>query len=182
MVLFSAGIHNADSIVLDPHKGLFQPHGCGSVLFRDGLPGDGEYEDRLTNPLEEDPPLRGFPLWFSLNVYGEDLVRKITCSKIQMAQHIYRQLEECEHLEMGPAFSLSKVTFRVRGNYPEKSNQMTTLLMAAIEEDDLINISTTTLNEFTFIHMCTESLRCQISDVILFLDVTLTQVGSAISI
>ena len=31
-----AGIERADSIVLDPHKGLFLPYGTGAVLVRDG--------------------------------------------------------------------------------------------------------------------------------------------------
>src|SRR5206468_7690941 len=30
------GIERADSIVLDPHKGLFLPYGTGAVLVRDG--------------------------------------------------------------------------------------------------------------------------------------------------
>src|SRR5207247_4243395 len=31
-----AGMARADSVVLDPHKGLFLPYGCGGVLVRDG--------------------------------------------------------------------------------------------------------------------------------------------------
>ena len=31
-----AGIERADSIVLDPHKGLFLPYGTGALLVRDG--------------------------------------------------------------------------------------------------------------------------------------------------
>src|SRR5205085_10387593 len=30
-----AGIERADSITLDPHKGMFLPYGCGSLLVRD---------------------------------------------------------------------------------------------------------------------------------------------------
>ncbi len=31
-----AGVDRADSVTLDPHKWLFQPMECGSVLIRDG--------------------------------------------------------------------------------------------------------------------------------------------------
>ena len=30
------GLRDADSVVLDPHKGLFLPYGCGAVLAKDG--------------------------------------------------------------------------------------------------------------------------------------------------
>jgi glutamate/tyrosine decarboxylase-like PLP-dependent enzyme len=36
-----ASIHQADSIVIDPHKHGLQPYGCGCVLFRD--PGVGQF-------------------------------------------------------------------------------------------------------------------------------------------
>jgi aromatic-L-amino-acid decarboxylase len=32
------GIHRADSITLDPHKGMFLPYGTGALLVRDGVP------------------------------------------------------------------------------------------------------------------------------------------------
>ena len=31
-----AGMERADSLVLDPHKGMFLPYGTGAVLIRDG--------------------------------------------------------------------------------------------------------------------------------------------------
>ena len=79
-----AGLPRADSVTLDPHKGLFLPYGTGALLVRDGgdlraahsatagyLPeGNPEFYD----PSQHGPDLsRDFPglrLWLALQVYG----------------------------------------------------------------------------------------------------------------
>ena len=81
-----AGLSRADSLTLDPHKGLFLPYGTGALLVRDGsalravhaasadyLPG-GMPSD-IYDPSEHGPDLsRGFP-GLSRVVDGEDLRR-----------------------------------------------------------------------------------------------------------
>ena len=174
-MFFSTGIQNADSIVIDPHKGLFQPHGCGSVLFKNGLPGDGIYEDRLTNPLENKPPFRGFPLWFSLNVYGTDLVKQITSSKVEMAKYIYNVLKKCEYLSMGPKPQLSKVVFRVCGPR-EESYQPIQQVKPINRSDDKTTQLSRSAGRWNVKIKCNEELRRMlarsvIKDDILYLDI-----------
>ena len=80
------GLSRADSLTLDPHKGLFLPYGTGALLVRDGavlrraheatagyLPGrpDG---DEFYDPHQYGPELsRGFPglrVWLCVKLYG----------------------------------------------------------------------------------------------------------------
>ena len=42
------GLSRADSLTLDPHKGLFLPYGTGALLVRDGHRGTGSSSDQTT--------------------------------------------------------------------------------------------------------------------------------------
>lgn len=88
-----AGIDRADSVTLDPHKWLFQPMECGSVLIRDGARlertfaihpdyldgnhplGDGEvnFADR---GLQLSRGFRALKVWVSVQTFG------LACSAI----------------------------------------------------------------------------------------------------
>ena len=81
-----AGIENADSFVVDPHKWLFAPYDCAALLYRDPALArsvhrqDASYLDVIhERPTEWNPTdyayhltrrARGLPLWFSLAVHG----------------------------------------------------------------------------------------------------------------
>ena len=81
-----ARLARADSLTLDPHKGLFLPYGTGALLVRDGaalrraheatasyLPGPPESDD-FYDPHQYGPELsRGFPglrVWLCVKLYG----------------------------------------------------------------------------------------------------------------
>jgi hypothetical protein len=86
-----AGIERADSVTLDPHKWLFQPMECGSVLIRDGaqlertfairpdyLDGNAAHGDGEVNFADRGLQLsRGFralKIWVSIVRSGDALV------------------------------------------------------------------------------------------------------------
>jgi aromatic-L-amino-acid decarboxylase len=81
-----AGLPEADSLTLDPHKGLFLPYGTGALLVRDGallraahqgtagyLP-EGPDADEFYDPSQHGPDLsRAFPglrVWLSITLLG----------------------------------------------------------------------------------------------------------------
>jgi aromatic-L-amino-acid decarboxylase len=81
-----AGLSHADSLTLDPHKGLFLPYGTGALLVRDGralraahqatagyLPDMPDAEE-FYDPSQHGPDLsRGFPglrVWLSITLLG----------------------------------------------------------------------------------------------------------------
>src|SRR5918999_1809317 len=85
------GIERADSIVLDPHKGLFLPYGTGAVLVRKGedlrrahsltadyMPGLQDDPDRVDfsqySP-ELSRPFRGLRVWLPFKLHGAGVFR-----------------------------------------------------------------------------------------------------------
>ena len=103
-----AGIGAADSIVLDPHKGLFLPYGTGVLLVRDpsvlqaAFSGYGHYlQDMVTshelpNFSSLGPELtgefRGLRLWLPLNLHGVSAFRAALEEKLALAAYAFRSL------------------------------------------------------------------------------------------
>ena len=97
-----AGIERADSITLDPHKGLFLPYGTGCLLVRDGealrrahalhgrLPAGGCRRTRtwwtsreLSPELSRD--FRGLRVWLPLKLHGVGAFRAPLDEKLDLA-------------------------------------------------------------------------------------------------
>src|SRR5438094_969851 len=91
------GLERADSLTLDPHKGLFLPYGTGALLVRDGaalraaheataayLPAAPHPED-FYDPSQHSPELsRGFPglrVWLAVKLYGSAAFREAIAEK-----------------------------------------------------------------------------------------------------
>src|SRR5699024_2281318 len=80
------GIERADSLVVDPHKGLFLPYGLGAVLVKDreavlqsnlstgNYLQDAVADDAALNPANVSPELtkhfRGMRMWLPLQLHG----------------------------------------------------------------------------------------------------------------
>jgi aromatic-L-amino-acid decarboxylase len=91
------GLSRADSLTLDPHKGMFLPYGTGALLVRDGaalraaheataayLPAMPHPQD-FYDPSQHGPELsRGFPglrVWLTVKLYGSALFRDALAEK-----------------------------------------------------------------------------------------------------
>ena len=91
------GLPRADSLTLDPHKGMFLPYGTGALLVRDGaalraaheatadyLPAMPHPED-FYDPSQHGPELsRGFPglrVWLSVKLFGAAAFRDAIAEK-----------------------------------------------------------------------------------------------------
>ncbi|MBI3567812.1 MAG: aminotransferase class V-fold PLP-dependent enzyme [Gemmatimonadetes bacterium] len=94
-----AGLPRADSLTLDPHKGMFLPYGTGALLVRDGealravhsatagyLP---QNQDEFYDPAQYGPELsRGFPglrVWMALKIFGAARYRAAIAEKRSLA-------------------------------------------------------------------------------------------------
>ena len=124
------GIERADSIVLDPHKGLFLPFGTGCLLVRDGaalrrahagddapvlqdiqdttLPDFAHYGPELTRDF------RGLRLWLPLHLHGVEAFRAALDEKLDLAEEAYAELSKDPHLAVLGSPELSTVAFRCR--------------------------------------------------------------------
>ncbi len=93
------GLPRADSLTLDPHKGMFLPYGTGALLVRDGtalkaihaatagyLPAISE---EFYDPSQYSPELsRGFPglrVWLAVKMFGSDRYKAAIAEKRALA-------------------------------------------------------------------------------------------------
>src|SRR5262249_47121740 len=91
------GLSRADSLTLDPHKGMFLPYGTGALLVRDGAALRAAHEatadylppmphpDEFYDPSQHGPELsRGFPglrVWLSIKLFGAAAFRAAMAEK-----------------------------------------------------------------------------------------------------
>ena len=136
------GIELADSITIDPHKWLFSPYDCGSIIYREPELAravhtkGGSYLDifytegaRGFNPSDYQIQLtrrvRGLPLWFSLAMHGTDRYSQAIERGMELAKLAGRIIMETECTELVRDPSLSCVLFRRIGWTPEDYKQWT---------------------------------------------------------
>jgi aromatic-L-amino-acid decarboxylase len=131
-----SGVEAADSIVLDPHKGLFLPYGTGVLLVRDTAPlraahsgdGDGDGDGSYLQDLSGDHELpdvsalgpelsrdfRGLRVWLPLRLHGVGAFRAALDEKLDLAAHAHADLARDPRLELPWPPDLSTVAFRLR--------------------------------------------------------------------
>jgi aromatic-L-amino-acid/L-tryptophan decarboxylase len=124
------GVERADSIVLDPHKGLFLPFGTGVLLvrdrtaLRDAFSSGGHYlqdvtgSDELPHYTDLTPELtresRGPRMWLPLHLHGVAAFRAALDEKLDLAAEAHRRLAADTRIEAPRPPELSVVTFRLR--------------------------------------------------------------------
>ncbi|HET8527029.1 MAG TPA: pyridoxal-dependent decarboxylase [Actinomycetota bacterium] len=142
-----AGIERADSITLDPHKGLFLPYGTGSLVVRDGAPlreahfvgqhylQDFPPEDEIPNfteySIELSRDFRGLRVWFPLVLHGVKAFREALDEKLDLARYLYEELSEIPQLEMFGEPELTVVPFRLHEGGDEADKRLLDLINAS---------------------------------------------------
>ncbi|MBV8540776.1 MAG: aminotransferase class V-fold PLP-dependent enzyme [Pseudonocardiales bacterium] len=124
-----AGIEQADSISLDPHKSLFLPYGTGALLVRKvsalvaAHTDDADYlHDLHGGALPDFAHLgaeltrgnRGLRLWLPLHLHGVHAFRAALDEKLDLAHWAHTELSADGRLEVPYPCELSTVLFRLR--------------------------------------------------------------------
>ncbi|WP_423057341.1 pyridoxal phosphate-dependent decarboxylase family protein [Brevibacterium linens] len=125
-----AGVEQADSLIVDPHKWLFAPFDACALIYRDPNSGrrahtqKAEYLDTLTDAQDWSPSdfaiqltrrPRGLPLWYSLASYGAETYREAIGHSIDLACEIATEIKHREHLRLVREPELSVVVFERDG-------------------------------------------------------------------
>jgi glutamate/tyrosine decarboxylase-like PLP-dependent enzyme len=157
------GIERADSVVLDPHKGLFLPYGAGMVLVRDGslLAASHSYtgsymQDVLretgdVSPADLSPELskhfRGPRLWLPLVLLGVAPFRAALEEKLLLARYFHREIATLG-FEVGPSPDLSVVIYRWAppGVPLAETNRMNQAVVEGVRRDGRVFLSSTMLD------------------------------------
>lgn len=142
------GLPRADSLTLDPHKGMFLPYGTGALLVRDGaalraaheatadylpaLPPSAEFYD----PSQHGPDLtRGFPglrVWLSVKRFGARAFREAIAEKRALAVEAARRVARMPGIVMDAWPELSLFAFHATwpGASREDEDRATRAVMA----------------------------------------------------
>jgi aromatic-L-amino-acid decarboxylase len=123
------GIERADSVVLDPHKGLFLPYGTGALLVRDGaalkrahsvgadympaLQEDSDLVDFCEISPELSKPFRGLRVWLPLKLLGIGPFRDALEEKLALTHWATAELRQIPGIEILAEPQLSIVAFRL---------------------------------------------------------------------
>jgi aromatic-L-amino-acid/L-tryptophan decarboxylase len=134
-----AGIEQADSFILDPHKWLFTPFDCCALIYRQPELAravhtqDASYLDVIHvsegewNPTDYAHHLtrraRGLPLWFSMAVYGLDAYREAIEAAVRLARDTADLIKTTPQLELIREPDLGVVLFRRVGWEPTDYNK-----------------------------------------------------------
>ena len=123
------GMARADSLSLDPHKWLYQPAGCGCLLYRRradaqrAFAHSAEYARALSDDpiegfaffeesLELSRPFRALSLWLSLRYHGLRAFQESIREDLQLAQTLAAAIDAEPRLERLAPVALSAVCFR----------------------------------------------------------------------
>jgi aromatic-L-amino-acid decarboxylase len=163
------GIERADTITLDPHKGLFLPYGTGCLLARDGSALRAAHEavaHYLPQPSEELPDFsaygpeltrdfRGLRLWLPLHLHGVEAFARALDEKLDVAAFVHQQLSAMPELEVPWAPDLSLVAFRLK----DGSDEQTVQLMERLHASGRVWLSSAPIRGRTYLRVCVLSHR-----------------------
>ncbi len=176
------GLERADSLVLDPHKGMFLPYGTGCLLVRDGralhrahhiaadyMP-QFQSDPDLVDFCEISPELsrdwRGLRVWLPLKMHGLGAFRAALDEKLDLAEWACCELESIPGIEIVAHPQLSIVAFRLaardsegRDLDPEAANRLNRDFLDRINARRRVYLTPTTLGGRFIVRICVLSFR-----------------------
>ena len=186
-----SGMERADSLVLDPHKGMFLPYGTGTVLVRDGAvlrDAHAFYASYLQDAVKDEwvsrspaavsPELtkhfRALRVWLPLLLHGEAPFRACLREKVELAKYFHREIGALG-FEVGPEPELTLVTYRW---IPESgdANAFNRALVEETHRDGRVFFSSTTIDGKFVLRMAALAFRTHLDTI----DLALQVLGKAV--
>lgn len=171
------GIERADSVTLDPHKGLFLPYGNGSLLLRDPQAlrrAHSTFSDYMP-PMQDDwdlvdfcqlsPELsrgfRGLRAWLPIKLHGIAAFRRSLDEKLDLTEWAAGELRAIPGMQILAEPQLSLVVFRLappdRGE--DEFNDLNRRLLEGINRRKNVYLTATTLEDRFALRICVLSFR-----------------------
>jgi len=187
------GIARADSLVLDPHKWLFQPYDLGCLLVsRPGVlkrafhmspdyladvTAVDEEVDFRDRSLELTRRGRALKLWLSFRIYGVERLSAAIAHGIALAEHAERVIARDRGWQVVTPAQLGIITFARRGADHEAHLART----AALAEAGYAVVTTTRVRGRSALRFCTINPRTSTQDVSSVLERLGVRVGEEIA-
>jgi aromatic-L-amino-acid/L-tryptophan decarboxylase len=184
-----AGIDQADSVTMDPHKWLYQPYECGCVLVREGrllrtaFQISPDYLKDAAGELAEvnfaDQGLQlargthAFKVWLSVKSFGVRGFRSAVDRALDLAADAEQRIRASSTLELLAPVMLGVVCFRRRFEGvedPDTLDRLNRQLVSALETSGEAVVSTTSLRGRYAIRMCVLNHTTSREDVMRVLD------------
>jgi aromatic-L-amino-acid/L-tryptophan decarboxylase len=181
-----AGIEQADTVTLDPHKSLFSPFGTGCLLARDpdalrrahelhsdyidGVIDTGEHAS-TANFADLSPELsrgmRGLRVWLPLKLLGANAFRAALDEKLDLARYAADQLAGMPGFELVARPELSILAFRATraGLAANELDQLNREVLERVNERRKVHLSATNLAGRFTLRICVLSLRSHVQAV-----------------
>lgn len=172
------GIERADSLVVDPHKGMFLPYGIGAVLVKDAdavlhsnlymanYMQDALSEDLVKSPANVSPELtkhfRALRMWLPLQLHGITPFIASLEEKLLLTTYFRKQLIAAG-FQVGPEPDLSVSYFWFP--YPKDENDFNRRLLHHIHEDGTAFLSSTMLDGRFVIRIAILSFRTKLETI-----------------
>ncbi len=178
-----AGIERADSVTLDPHKGMFLPYGTGCLLVRDGealarahglhaayLParppeqagaeGEGWWDFSELSP-ELSRPFRGLRLWLPLQLCGARAFRDALDEKLDLARWAAAEVATIPDMRLVAPPELSLFAFRLEppGASRAERDRRNRELLARVAARQRVLLTGTDLADGFVARICVLSFR-----------------------
>lgn len=173
------GTDKADSITLDPHKGLFLPYGTGALLVRDGaalrqahsvsadympalqVDSGGQAYDFCESGPELSRGFRGLRVWLPIRLHGVGPFVRNLEEKLALTRHATERLRRIEGIEVVAKPQLSVVAFRFvrEGLGDEEIDALNEELLARVLASGKVWLTSTRLNGRLVIRICVLSFR-----------------------
>jgi aromatic-L-amino-acid decarboxylase len=171
------GIEAADSVTLDPHKGLFLPYGTGAVLVRDGrdlerpfchkaaylteVLDDGALWDFGELSIELSREARGLRVWLPFQLYGARAFADALDEKLDLARYLEDRLAgdpECRIL-LEPRLSLLVFRYEPASVPKERWNDLNERILKRVNALNHVHLSGTTTRSEYVLRACILSFR-----------------------
>ena len=176
------GLSRADSLTLDPHKGMFLPYGTGALLVRDGnalrsvhsatagyLP---ENQDEFYDPAQYGPELsRGFPglrVWLSVKLYGAARYRAAIAEKRALTLWAVQRVAQIPGVVIDAAPQLSLFAFHLEGpllTTQAAQNSATEQLVHRVTARGKVMITGCTVDGRYLARVCVLSFRTRLPEM-----------------
>lgn len=173
------GIEMADSLVIDPHKGLFLPYGTGAVLVKDkkavfhsfrytaNYLQDVRRAGKIVHSADVSPeltkPFRGLRMWLPLKIHGLEPFIACLEEKLLLTTYFRKRLVELG-FKVGPVPDLSVSYFWYPAIHTDE-NSYNEKLLEMIHKDGRVFLSSTRINGRFVIRMAILSFRTRIETI-----------------
>ena len=172
------GIELADSLVIDPHKGMFLSYGSGAVLIKDKAAAlhSHRYAANYLQDLDDfgldaadiSPELsrnfRGLRMWLPLKLHGVEAFKACLKEKLLLAQYCHQELLK-HGFGCSPQPDLSIIYFWVPAQTLEEENDLTKQLLKHIHQDGTTYLSSTNIQQRFVIRIAILSFRTKLDTI-----------------